>query len=571
MSTGFGTTLVDLLVEDKVVSQDDMNKAQEIREQKGGKVEDILIEQGFVKPDDMLSYRAMALETIPIYLDSLTIPPEIISLIPEEMAVKHKLIPIAQTSKTITTAMANPLDVNAIDDIENLTGLHVVPVISIRDDIEKAIKNSYKSSKDSLDEYIKTINTQPTLEIETTKNDSDQDALDKASLERLAQDAPVVGLVDLILRQAIENGVSDVHIEPYRTASRVRLRVDGVLEEANPLPKKLHPAVVSRIKIMSNMDIAERRQPQDGRITLKVAKGNINMRVSTLPTAFGEKVVIRVADESKTMLGLAQLGMPSNILEKFIKTIESPYGMILVTGPTGSGKTSTLYAALNRINKINVNLITIEDPIEYLVEGLNQVEINVKAKRTFATVLRSILRQDPDIIMVGEIRDFETAELAIEAALTGHLVFSTLHTNDAPSAISRLLDMKIEPFLISAALSCVVAQRLVRVLCNNCKKPYKPAKAVIDELRLPPGDYTFYEKQGCNSCNNKGYKGRTGIYEVMFMNKEIRDLTSQLEDIKDIQEAAIRGGMRTLRQAAIDKVIAGVTSLEEAFRATADI
>jgi len=572
MNTGFGTTLVHLLVKDKVINQEAMNKAQEIREQKGGKVEDILVEQGFISPDDMLSYRAMALETVPIHLDALTIPEEIANIIPEDIASSHKIIPIAKTSKTLTLAMLNPLDINAIDDIEKLTGLHVVPVISIRDSIERAIKRSYRSSRETVDEYLKNIKEpQTTYSLETVATEIDQESYDRASLERLAQGAPVVGLVDLILRQAIEERVSDIHIEPYRERSRVRLRFDGILEETHPLPKKLHPAVVSRIKIMSKMDIAERRQPQDGRITLKVAKGNINMRVSSLPTAYGEKVVIRVADESKTALGLEQLGMPRIELEKYLKVVESPYGMILVTGPTGSGKTSTLYASLHHINKPMVNIITIEDPIEYLIEGLNQVEINVKAGRTFPSVLRSILRQDPDIIMVGEIRDFETAELAVEAALTGHLVFSTLHTNDAPSAISRLLDLKVEPFLISAALTCVIAQRLVRVLCKSCKKPYKPSQTILDELNLPPGDYTFYEKQGCSVCNNKGYRGRTGLYEIMFMNKEIRELTSTLKDVKDIQIAAIKDGMKTLRRAAIDKVIDGITSLEEAFRATADL
>jgi type II secretory ATPase GspE/PulE/Tfp pilus assembly ATPase PilB-like protein len=321
---------------------------------------------------------------------------------------------------------------------------------------------------------------------------------------------------------------------------------------------------------MSNMDIAERRKPQDGRMKFRTPRGNVNLRVSTLPTAFGEKVVMRIADESKTMFGLEQLGMPQHVLERYIQSIERPYGMLLVTGPTGSGKTSTLYASLNRINKPDANIITIEDPIEYLIPGLNQVEINLRAGRTFASALRSILRQDPDIVMVGEIRDFETADLAVEAALTGHLVFSTLHTNDAPSAISRLLDLEIKSFLISAAVTCIMAQRLIRVLCPNCKKPYKPSQQLLDEMKLPPGDYTFYEKQECAVCGGKGYRGRTGIYEVMFMNQEIRELIHSLKDVKFIQEAAMRDGMKILRQAAIDKVVEGITSVEEAFTATSD-
>ncbi len=568
MRRGFSTTLIDLLVKDEIISEDDVSKAQDIREREGGKVENILVERGFVDADDMLSYRALALETVPIHLDNLTIPDDVLALVPEEMATKYQLIPISHTAEMLTVAMANPLDIHAVDDVEKRTKLRVVPMISSKEGIEEAIKRSYKSSKELVSDYIKKL--QPGEELETIATEEDDELGDPASLERLAEDAPVVGLVNTILRQAIEDQASDVHIEAYQESLRVRFRIDGVLEEVDAPPKQLHPAIVSRIKIMSNMDIAERRRPQDGRMKVKLPRGNVNLRVSTLPTAFGEKVVMRIADEAKTMFGLDQLGMSPGVLERYVKSVESPYGMVLVTGPTGSGKTATLYASLNRINTPDVNIITIEDPIEYLINGLNQVEINVKAGRTFSAVLRSILRQDPDIIMVGEIRDFETAELAVEAALTGHLVFSTLHTNDAPSAISRLLDLGVESFLISASVTCIIAQRLVRVLCPNCKKSYKPAQEIIDELKLPPGDYTFFEKQGCTICDNKGYKGRRGIYEAMFMSKEIREITSAVKDIKQIQAAAIKDGMRTLRRAAIDAVIEGVTSIEEAFRATAD-
>ena len=392
--------------------------------------------------------------------------------------------------------------------------------------------------------------------------------MDRYSLERLAEDAPIVGLVDLMLRQAIDDEASDVHIEAYQDSLRVRFRIDGVLEEVENPPKQLHPAIVSRIKIISNMDIAERRRSQDGRIRFRTARGHVNMRVSTLPTPFGEKVVIRIADESRAMLQLGQLGMTPEVLEKYTKSIEMPYGMILVTGPTGSGKTTTLYASLNRINKSDVNIISVEDPIEYLVHGINQVEINVKAGRTFADVLRAILRQDPDIIMVGEIRDLETAKLAVEASLTGHLVFSTVHTNSAASTISRLIELGVESFLVSDSLSCIIAQRLVRALCPECKKPYKPSAEVIEKLELPPGDYTFFEQQGCSACNNKGYKGRVGLYEVIFMNDELKELTALKKDIQTIREAAIRSGMITLRQAVIKNVMEGITTLKEAFRAT---
>jgi type IV pilus assembly protein PilB len=570
MHRGFSTNVISVLVEDGVITEEDLEKAREVRERKGGKFEDILVELGLIDEDAMLSYRALALETVPIHLDNLTIPNDVLELIPEEMAAKYKLIPVFHTSAALTVAMANPLDIHTIDDIERRTKLRVVPMLSSQEEIEEAIKRSYRSSRESVGDYLKKIQPGDESAVETVRREAEDELVDTASLERLAEDAPVVGLVNLILRQAVEDGASDIHIEAYEDRLRVRFRVDGVLEEVDSPPKQLHPAIVSRIKIMSDMDIAERRRPQDGRLKIRMPRGNVNLRVSTLPTAFGEKVVMRIADESKTMFGLDQLGMSPNVLGRYIQSIERPYGMILVTGPTGSGKTSTLYASLNRINEPHVNIITVEDPIEYLVPGLNQVEIEPKAGRTFANVLRAILRQDPDIVMVGEIRDLETAELAVEAALTGHLVFSTLHTNDAPGAISRLLDLEVQSFLIPASLSCIIAQRLVRVLCPNCKKPYEPSQEAIDELKLPPGDYTFFEKQGCPVCGDRGYKGRTGIYEVMFMNEEIAELTSLKKDIKSIQEAAIRDGMRTLRQAAIDRVVEGVTSVEEAFRATAD-
>jgi len=568
MHRGFSTDVIGLLVEDGVITEEDVSKAQGVRERKGGKLEDILVELGVIDAHDMLSYRALALETVPIHLDNLTIPEEVLDLVPEDMAVKYRLIPIFHTSAALTVAMANPLDIHTIDDIERRTRLRVVPMLSSEEEIEEAIKRSYKTSRELVGDYLKRI--QPGEELETVRAAAEDEIMDTASLERLAEDAPVIGLVNLVLRQAIEDGASDIHIEAYEDRLRIRFRVDGVLEEKDSPPKQLQPAIVSRIKIMSDMDIAERRRPQDGRLKVRMPAGNVTLRVSTLPTPFGEKVVMRIADESKTMLGLDELGMSVDVLERYTQSIERPYGMILVTGPTGSGKTATLYASLNRINQPEVNIITIEDPIEYLITGLNQVEINPRAGRTFASVLRAILRQDPDIVMVGEIRDLETADLAVEAALTGHLVFSTLHTNDAPGAVSRLLDLGVESFLIPASVSCVIAQRLVRVLCPNCKKPYKPSQEMIDSLQLPPGDYTFFDKEGCTICGDRGYKGRTGIYEAMFMNEEIRELTSVKKDIGSIQEAAIRDGMRTLRQAAIGKVVEGITSIEEAFRATAE-
>jgi len=569
MRRGFSANIVGQLVEDGLITEENMDHVRKIREERGGKLEDIIVEEGFVDADDMLSYRALALETVPIHLENLMIPQEVLALVPEDVAGKYRLVPIFRTSTVLTVAMANPLDINTIDDIERMTRLRVVPMISNQREIKEAINRLYRSSSEVVGGYLKKI--QPNgQKLETVYENMESSAPDYENLEQLAEDAPIIGLVDVIIRQAIEDQASDIHIEAYQDRVRVRFRVDGVLREVESPPKNIHPGIVARIKIISNMDIGERRRPQDGRMKIKMPNKTITLRVSSLPTAFGEKIVMRIADESKTMFTLNELGMPSGVLEKYTQALESPRGMILVTGPTGSGKTSTLYASLNRINKPEVNIVSIEDPIEYLISGLNQVEINVKAGRTFPILLRSIVRQDPDIIMIGEIRDFETAELGVEAALTGHLVFSTVHTNDAPSTISRLLDLDVEPFLISASVTCIIAQRLVRLLCPNCRKAYKPKPELIERLKLPAEDYTFYEKGGCPICGNTGYKGRTGVYETMFVDNEIRELTALKADVRDIQEAAIKNGMVTLRKAAIDRVIEGVTSVEEAFRATAE-
>ena len=568
MRRGLSTTLADLLVADGVIAKDAMDEAWMLQKQNGGKLEHILVEEGLVDDDEVLGYSSRILESVPIHLEGFIIPNHVLELVPGDMVVKHQFIPIARTLDLLTVAMANPWDIYAIDKIENHTKLNVSPVLSNWNDVQEAIRKYYLSSGDLLDDYLEKIQQDEQLETipeETPESQSPE------NLEQIAEDGPIVGLVDLIIRQAIEKKASDIHIEPYKGDLRVRYRLDGVLEEINILSKSLMPAIVSRIKIISNMDIAERRQPQDGRLKLKTSAGNVSFRISSLPTVSGEKVVMRILDETQAPFELDQLGMSRELLDRYIQDIQKPYGMILVTGPTGSGKTSTLYASLNEVSAPGVNIVTIEDPVERVSGELAQVEIAPKAGLTFASILRSVLRQDPDIIMVGEIRDFETAELAIQAALTGHLVFSTLHTNDAPSAIPRLLDLEVEPFLISASVSCIIAQRLVRILCANCKKSYKPTEELVAKLELPPDNYTFFEKRGCLVCDDKGYRGRVGIYEVMFMNDEIRELTHQKKDLVTIQEAAIRGGMKTLKQAAIAKVIAGVTSVTEALRVTTPI
>ncbi len=569
MRRGFGTTLTDLLVEDGVITKDNVERAGQIQQQRGGRLEHIFVEQGFVEADEMLNYSSRILETVPIHLEGFTIPDHALELIPGDMAARHQLIPMAHTLNILTVAMANPWDIYAIESIENYTKLSVLPVLSNWRDIEEAIQRFYSPSEESLSHYLEKMQQGDVLE--TVPDEAAEEPQSADSLERLAEDAPIIGLVNIILRQAVEKGASDIHIEPHRGQLRVRYRVDGVLEEVSTLAKSFLPAIVSRIKIISNMNIAERRQPQDGRMKLKMSAGNVSLRISSLPTISGEKVVMRIADDNQSMLKLGHLGMSRDVREGYIQSIRRPYGMILVTGPTGSGKTVTLYASLDMVNSSDVNVITIEDPVENISGKYAQIEIAPKAGRTFASALRFILRQDPDIIMVGEIRDFETAELAIQAALTGHLVFSTLHTNDAPSAIARLLDLQVEPFLISASLSCVIAQRLVRVLCPDCKKPYKPSQKLLHELELPPGDYTLFEEQGCPACGDKGYKGRVGVYEVMFINDEIRELIHLRKGLATIQEAAIRNGMNTLRQAAVTKTVVGITSVSEALRATAAV
>jgi len=569
MRRGFGVTLADLLVEDGVVAKDSMDAVREVQKQRGGKLESILLEEGVIDDDELLGYSSLILESVPIHLNGFTIPQYVLDLVPVDMAHKHQLIPIARILNVLTVAMSNPWDIYAIESIENYTKLSVSPILSSSREVQKAIKQHYSSSEERLDNYLEKIQEHGNPETIIEEIEEETPSLD--SLERLAEDAPIVGLVDLILHQAIERKASDIHIEPYQDKLRVRFRLDGILEEINTLSKSFMPAVVSRIKVISNMDIAERRQPQDGRLKLRTPSGNVSFRVSSLPSVLGEKVVMRLADETQDALGLDQLGMSRNMLGRYIQSIRRPYGLILVTGPTGSGKTSTLYSSLNLVNGPDVNVITIEDPVERVSGEFIQIEVNQKAGRTFASILRSVLRQDPDIIMVGEIRDFETAKLAIQAALTGHLVFSTLHTNDAPSAIPRLLDLEIEPFLISASVLCVVAQRLVRLLCPKCKEPYEPTQDVIDELKLPPGEYTFFKEKGCPLCDNKGYRGRVGVYETMFMNDEIRELTHSREDSTVIQKAAIRNGMKTWRQVAIIKAMVGLTSVSEALRTSAEM
>jgi type IV pilus assembly protein PilB len=450
-----------------------------------------------------------------------------------------------------------------MDEVRAKTKSNIEPAVATESEIRSAI-SQYYGVGGSIEDVIKSIDMK-TMEIEEGKEETEPERL-----RNIAEEAPIIKLVNLIILQAIRDKASDIHVEPEDDSLKIRFRVDGILHEEATIPKQMQAAVLSRMKIMSDMNIATKRIPQDGRFRLNLEGGQIDMRVSSLPTIFGENIVMRILETTSILIGMERLGFDEQNLEKFKSLIVKPHGIILVTGPTGSGKTTTLYSALNTINTPDKNIITIEDPVEYQMKMVRQSQINPKAGLTFATGLRSILRQDPDIIMVGEIRDLETAEIAVQAALTGHLVFSTLHTNDAPSSLTRLTDMGVEPFLISSSVIGIVAQRLVRTICPNCKQSYTPSKEVIDEIgvQLPKGDLKFYRGTGCKNCKNTGYKGRLGIFEMLMLNDKIRDLILAKTSSTQIKRVAQEAGMRTLREDGIVKMLAGVTTIDEVIRVT---
>jgi type IV pilus assembly protein PilB len=491
-------------------------------------------------------------------------------IISQEMARRLKCLPIAQTDGRLTLAMKNPLDIYAIDEVRLISGMEVDAVISSEEDIVAAIAHTYREDNDVSDAVntaIADLTDGDDFSIAINERESEADEVSLDQLKSAAQDAPVVRMVNLIITQAIQEKASDIHLEPMKDHVRVRFRIDGIMQEGMKLPKVAQPSLVSRIKIMSEMDISEKRAPQDGRISLIIDGKEFDFRVSSLPSVFGEKMVMRVLDKSSITIGLNKLGLLPDTMERFEQVITRSYGIILVTGPTGSGKSTTLYSVLNKINTGDRNIITIEDPVEYNLSGITQAQVNVRAGMTFAAGLRTMLRQDPDIIMVGEIRDSETALIATEAALTGHLVLSTLHTNDAPGAVTRLVDMGIEPFLISSALAGVIAQRLLRTICPKCKEPYNPSKQALINLGLEAdSNVQFFRGRGCPHCKGTGYKGRVGVYELMTINDEIRELILKQCSGPELQQAALRNGMRTLRQDSMEKILLGLTSLEECLR-----
>jgi type IV pilus assembly protein PilB len=551
--------LGELLVEARLISAEQLEKALEVQQQSGERLGKVLVTLAMATQDAIARAVASQLNIEYVNVQTVEISEDVLTALPEALIRRHSVIPLKLTDdNALVLGMVDPLDIIALDDIRRLVEREVVPAAITQDGFQHAV-NKYPALEGSLDQVIQ--------EIRPSDVGEEEPSLDK--LREVVEDAPVVRLVNLMLVQAVRQGASDIHVEPQERQLRIRYRIDGALYNVMTAPKHIQAATVSRIKIMGNMNIAERRAPQDGRIELRVDNREIDLRVSSVPTTHGEKVVMRILDKRSALVGIEKLGLMGHDQERFENLVTKPYGIILITGPTGSGKTTSLYAILNRLNKTEVNIITIEDPVEYQLGGIAQVQINAKAGLTFASGLRSFLRQDPDIIMVGEVRDEETARLAIQAALTGHLVLSTLHTNDAPGAVARLVDMGVEPFLVSSSVIGVVAQRLIRVLCNKCKEPYTPPPEVVARYGLAKGGGEppqIYRAKGCEACNNIGYRGRLGLFEIMPMDDEVRTLIVKHAPADEIKRAAVGLGMRTLQQDGVAKVVAGITSLEEMLR-----
>jgi type IV pilus assembly protein PilB len=555
--------LGELLVRNKLINEGQLTKALEEQRVQGGRLGACLIKLGFLKEEELAAFLSRQYGVPSINLSEFEIDPAVIKLVPSEVAQKYQVIPINRAGSTLIVAMSDPSNIFAIDDIKFMTGYNVEVVVAPEASIKLSIDKYYDQSA-SFDEVMNDLDD---IDLELVDEGEDVDVRD---LEKASEDAPVVKLVNLILTDAIKRKASDIHIEPYEKSFRVRYRIDGVLYEVMKPPMKLKNAITSRLKIMAEMDIAERRLPQDGRIKIKLPGGkDMDYRVNCLPTLFGEKVVLRLLDKSNLQLDMTKLGYEPKALEWFKREIHKPFGMVLVTGPTGSGKTVSLYSALAELNKTTENISTAEDPVEFNFAGINQVQMHEEIGLNFAAALRAFLRQDPDIIMIGEIRDFETAEIGVKAALTGHMVLSTLHTNDAPSTINRLLNMGIEPFLVASAVNLITAQRLGRRVCSECKQPEQiPQQALID-AGVPPeevDEFVCYKGTGCAACNNTGYKGRVGIYQVMPMFEEIREMILAGANTAEIKRESMRLGVKTMRQAAITKLKEGMTSLEEVLR-----
>ncbi|MHB1458223.1 MAG: type II secretion system ATPase GspE [Thermoleophilia bacterium] len=548
----------EILVGKGLISRDQLQAALEKQKDTPKRLGEILVEDGTLTQDQLNLALAERLGVESISLDEYDVDALAATMIPEKLARRYGAIPIKFLDEnTLLVAMVDPTNVFAIDDLRMMTGYDIRPAICSAEDVFNQISKVHRMG----DSVTEETDDEAAFGAETTM---------EADIRDVASEAPIVKLVNGVISQGVDDGASDLHFEPQEKELVVRFRIDGVLHEVMSIPKRMQAGVLSRIKVMADIDIAERRIPQDGRIGLTVGGKPIDIRVASMPTVYGEKIVLRLLDKSSIMLNLTDLGFSDRALKRFEVSFRKPYGAILVTGPTGSGKSTTLYATLNVLNSKEKNIITVEDPVEYRLSGINQTQINIKAGLTFASGLRAILRSDPDIVMVGEIRDKETAQIAIEAALTGHLVLSTLHTNDAPGALTRLTEMGIEPFLTASAIECVLAQRLARKLCPNCKEPYQPTDEALSQNGFPQEvmgeDITLYKPSGCPRCNNTGYKGRLGIYEVMIVSEAIERLTVERKSADEISRVAQAEGMLSLREDGIDKVVKGVTSMEEIAR-----
>ena len=608
--------LGEILVRENLITPQQLRDALEYQRNNGGRLGSNLVKLGVVSDDVITAVLSRQYGVPSINLELFQIEPEVIKLISHEVALKYSVLPVSKVGATLTLAMADPTNVFAMDDIKFMTGFNVEPVISAESSIQHAIGKYYTGSSEidifdaafaqeaevaltgnghhassnghakvssapgeglqegdldvSLDRFTFDANDQENFELV-----EENDEIDLAALARASEDAPVVRLVNVLLVDSLRRGASDIHVEPYEKDFRIRFRIDGVLYDVMHPPMKIRDPLISRLKIMSKLDISEKRLPQDGRIKIKVKIDNrsreLDFRVSTLPTLFGEKVVLRLLDKEKLMLDMTKLGFEVESLEKFQRAISNPYGMVLVTGPTGSGKTNTLYSALQSLNTPETNIMTAEDPVEFNLQGINQVQMKEQIRLNFAAALRSFLRQDPNIVLVGEIRDFETAEIAIKAALTGHLVLSTLHTNDAPSTISRLVNMGIEPFLVATSVNIIQAQRLIRRICQNCKEEvHMPSEGLV-EIGFKPeevGDIRLYKGRGCQTCNNTGYKGRVGLYEVMEITDDLRELIIIGASAMELRRKAIELGMITLRESGLCKIRDGITTIEEVVKET---
>jgi type IV pilus assembly protein PilB len=564
--------LGEILVKESLISQDQLQKALEYQRANGGKLGSCLTKMGFITDDDITGVLSRQYGVPSINLKYYEIDPNVIRLIPQDTALRYQVVPLSRVGSVLTIAMTDPTNVFAMDDVKFMTGFNVEPVVASESAIADAISRFYGGSHSNGEELTNLMRDLVDEELELA---SDEAELDAASLEKAAEEAPIIKLVNLILTDSVKRGASDIHLEPYETELRVRFRIDGMLQTVMTPPLKVKDAITSRMKIMAKLDIAEKRLPQDGRIMIKYKaegkKKELDFRVSTVPTLYGEKIVLRLLDKENLRLDMTKLGFEQESLAKFERSILKPYGMVLVTGPTGSGKTNTLYSSVARLNQVDTNIMTAEDPVEFQLGGINQVQMKEQIGLNFAAALRAFLRQDPNIILVGEIRDFETAEIAVKAALTGHLVLSTLHTNDAPSTISRLMNMGIEPFLVATSVNLICAQRLVRRICSNCKEEVEvPPQVLIDagfteeELKTTK----IYHGKGCNICNKGGYKGRTGLYEVMEINDELRELILVGASALELKKKAVEQGMLTLRRSGLVKIAAGMTTMDEVLRET---